>query len=213
MHFLIYVPGGRGSEDLAQVGLSDLTSGAWAKPYVAGPDGGTGVMFGWIVNGEPPAIRYSDEEQTWLPAVPFGNLEPERYWVGFWNRSLPTPGDLLRPKFHAGHNVALGDGNEWQVPSCGDLPHAYGLDDDGNWRLKVSREFRPIVEAAKAWEFRFRNSESLPAVEVLEFALQALGLNHRMTREVASHLKLFTAGPDGSLSVCLRHCIGAGGES
>lgn len=215
MHFLIYVPGGRDVGDLAAVGLSDLAANAFPRNVdrLRGPDGGNGVIFGWPVNGALCPLSFQPDEQTWIPAVAFGGLEAGRYMVGFWNDRRPTPGELQRPRFIAGNLVALGDGNEWSVPNCSQIPHAWAADDDGVWRLKVKAEFRSIVERAKAWETVFRTSSGVPAGDALEFALQALSINYRMTREVATFLELFTNGDEGTLNTCFAHCIGAGGDS
>lgn len=215
MHFLIYVPEGRDAADLAHVGLSDLAQGAFARWMDRGtPDGGRGVMFGWAVEGAMGPIKFMPEDQEWIPAVPFGGMAAGRYLVGMWKESPPTPGELRRPRFYGGHNVGLGDGNEWQVPDCSALPHAWAVDRHGEWKLRAKPEFADVIRQAQAWETRFKTpNATLPAVEVLEYALQALSLNHRMTREVASYLNLFTGGDEGTLRTCFAHCIGSGGES
>lgn len=214
MHFLIYIPEGRDVADLAQVGLSDLAQGAfWRWMDRATPDGGRGVMFGWPVEGAMGPIKFMPEDQEWIPAAPFGDLPAGRYLVGFWKASPPTPGELRRPRFYGGRNIALADGNEWAVPRVADLPHAYVLD-GGFLCLKPRRGFEEIVSQAETWEAIFRTPNAkVPASDLFEYAVSVLSLNHRLTREVASYLELFTADGDGipgTLSTCLAHCIRGG---
>lgn len=213
MHFLIFIPGQNGGADLAHVGLSSLEEGAFRRDNAPGPNNDRGMQIGWASGGVSPTFYKDGDDVTWLPAQPFCDLPAGRYFVGIWNHSPPTPDDLRRPQFHGGRNVALGDGQTWQVPNCCDLPHAYVLE-DGYLRLKPKRGLESVVARAIAWDIRFREpGATLPTVEVFEYAIEALSLNHRMTREVASHLQLFTDGPDSTLRTCFAHCIGAGGEA
>lgn len=212
MHFLIYIPEGRDAADLAHVGLSDLAQGAFARWMDRGtPDGGRGVMFGWAVEGAMGPIKFMPEDQEWIPAAPFQGMPAGRYLVGFWKANPPTPGELRRPRFYGGHNVSLGDGNEWQVPDCLRLPHSYVVGDDGHWRLKVANGFEDIVREAKAWELQGSiPGVEFPVVAALEFVLKSLSLNHRLTREVVSHLQLLN--DSGTLRDCFAASLGAGGE-
>lgn len=212
MHFLIYVPGGRDVGDLAEVGLSDLAEGAFPNPS-SGPEVGEGVLFGWPTHstGSLPPIVYRPEAQTWVSAQARGDDQPAgRYFVGFWNGRRPTPGELRRPRFYGGHNVPLGDGNEWAVPDCSQLPHAY-VYEDGDWQLKVKSPFQSTVERAKAWKALYGNRQTIPTRDALDFAVHALSINHRLTIEVANYLELFTSGDDGTALTCFAHCIGAEG--
>lgn len=211
MHFLIFIPGASGA-DLADVGLSGLVEGVFRRPNAPGPNNDRGIQFGWSCNGGvSPTFYKSGDDVTWLPAQPCGDLAAGRYHVGIWNHSPPTPGDLRRPVFHGGRDVALGDGQTWQVPNCSQLPHAYVLE-DGEILRKPKRGYELIVAQAKVWELRFREPDAtFPVAEVFDYAVEALGLNHRMTREVASHLQLFTDGANSTLQTCFAHCIGAGG--
>lgn len=212
MHFLIWIPDGREAADLTHVGLSDLAPGAFGKFMDRDtPDGRRGVMIGWAVEGTLCPMKFMPDDQEWLPAVQFQGMPAGRYSVGVWKASPPTPGELRRPRFYGGRNIALADGNEWAVPKVADLPHAYVLD-GGFLCLKPRRGFEQIVSQAETWEAIFRTPKAkVPAVDLFEYAVSVLSLNHRLTREVASYLELFTADGDdgipGTLSTCLAHCI------
>lgn len=218
MHFLIFVPEGRDVGSLAEVGLSDLAQGAFARLYDRnpGPGGCGGVMFGWPVNGVLGPVQYLPDEQDWFPAVPFQGLAAGRYHVGIWRNKRPVPSQLQRPRFYGGHAVALGDGFEWSVPSIGHLPHVWAADTEGGWKLQAKSEFRHIVARAYAWRLQCGPGAEVSVSDAIEFALQALSINYRLTRELATALELFTDGAESTLRTCFAHCAGidgAGGDA
>jgi hypothetical protein len=213
MHFLVFVPLTTDAHALEAVGLEEIASGAMSTTIDVGPDGRPGTMFGWPRDFRPPVLTVS-EEQIWLPACAAPGFDPDRYSVAISQSAPPTPGDLLRPRNFGGNVVALGDGYEWQIPNCRDLPHAWQTDEDGRWRLKAKREYRDLIVEAADKERRFRpGGEGVEPQEGLDFAFRALSINYRLTREVASYLELFTGGNEGTLRACFELCVGAGEES
>ena len=215
MHFLVFVPDAKGPEALAAVGLDSLSAGAEFVTVQAGPTGGRGIIFGWPVNGQHAArCSYRPEEQDWIPAAHHGDEPAARYFIGFWKDSPPRAGELARRRVYGGISVTLGDGCEWTVPACRDLPHAMRLLPGGEWGVAPTDQFAPYVVAAKHFELQLLGDARPGLIEQVEFAIRALSLNYRLTREVASHLQLFTTSDDeGTLRVCFRAAIGAGEEA
>lgn len=212
MHYLVFVPLTTDAHALHAVGLGDIASGAMSTPVDVGPDGRPGMLFGWQKEFRPPLLAVRPTEQDWLPANAGG-----LYQIGIWKNDPPTPADLLKPRNYGGKIVGLGDGYEWTVPSCADLPHAWIWDEvSGRPRLRARQEFRPLIAEAVAMEERFNSNDPERGVEpheAVEFAFRALSINYRLTHEVASYLELFTSGNKGTLRACFELCVGAGEEA
>lgn len=180
---------------LIEVGLADFVAGGEYMDC-RGPEDQPGTLVAWRRPGQAQ-MGYQPEKQSWLPAAPRPGegLEGGRYWIGFWNELPPTPRDLARPYPQSGVRVALGDENEWLLPSAKELDADLVLADDGSWRFEVQRRFHAFNLEYLKWMHFFGTAE--PDDEFLfadgaEFILQALRINFRMTPEVASVRRLFT---------------------
>lgn len=202
-HFLIYLPGaqGAGPQLLETVGLADFIGGA---EFLAseGPDRGMGSLVAWRKPGSDRRFCFAPDEQTWIPAASVQGCElgQARYWVGCWNDSPPSPTNLLRPYAHRGKKCTLGDGNAWEFPETRELPRDAILADDGTWKFELQRQYHDLHLESLEWLSRLASASSdgesarlvIGYGEIVEFLFRALRLNYRITREVASHLKLFS---------------------
>lgn len=196
MHYQIFLPRVRGCDPalLVNVGLADFVAGAELVDVPGGPDQtGPGVLVAWR---KPGAVEmgYRPDAQIWLPAVPRDDLAAGRYWVGFWPE-LPRPNHLARPYPQPGKQVALGDGQEWLIPSAKELDADMILADDGTWRFEVQRRFHAFYLDYLKWMQFFGNAgpdEEFLFADAAEFILSGLRINYRLPPEAASHLRLFT---------------------
>ena len=194
MHHLIFIPrdhvsGLTPAEQLAAVGLADHAADALTVPC-EGPDG-SGTLYGWRKHGAGK-LHYNADEQTWIPAAQNGELPAKRYWVGVWNESPPTEGDLRRPGVLYGDDVELGDGSKWHVPAPHFLPHDLMLQADGTLKHEPKQRYQDVCLEATRWRARLFGQERVVVAyeELWAFALRCLSLNYRIPAEAASHLRL-----------------------
>jgi len=193
MHFLVFVPGGSGSDalgSLTRAGLADIAPNAIGidvAPHDS-PEGKQGAIFGWGEFNATHQMLYRPDLQDWIPN------HAGLYSVGVWKDSPPTPADLLKDRWHPSHDVVLGDGKSWHVPVARRLPQKYGLQ-SGKPVLTVKQQFAAFWAASYDWY------ETLLGADVgsgrmeapsnwWDYALMALSLNYRLTPEVVAHLEL-----------------------
>lgn len=225
MHYLIYIPKhGEGSgnnlkleERLIACGLSDHVEGATPLFVHAGPDGGQGYCIGW--GNSARRLNYAAESQTWSKSIPQADQPPGEYWVGTFNASPPTEGELRRPYTQSGRFIALGD-DKWKLPTPDSVDKAASYNDDGSMRWETVRSFAWLCdEAAKLRdEFLAEDSNKMSrfAVDPSEFVqwlLRLLRVNYRMTPEVAVRLELWRAS---TMTEAVLSSLGlqiAGGDS
>ncbi len=208
MRFAIYIPGDdiNNEQKLVAVGLSHLVSGAMGLGASPGPDGKRGIVFSWPQDGSP--VGYFPDRQKWIPAKPKGDLQAARYWVGFGS-TIPTPFELEWPKRFGGYWVELGDGNQWCIPSAGELPQVLRMGDDGRAKREVRKQYESYFNDSVKWfaDFITRDFSELTQefdTEVFCYIERALSLNYRLTPEVVSELELL--GTDNILT-CLRASV------
>jgi len=178
---------------LTRVGLEDIIAGSSAQLSV-GPEDQEGVIISWIGTGDT-VTGYHPEKQTWIPAVPKGELEARRYWVGIWNDKKPTPKDLKRPYAYKGKHIPLNGGAEWLIPAARELPNEMILADDGSWRFVVQRQFHDFSNESEKWLSKLANAsneETFLWNELSEFIVSAIKLNYMLTDEVISELRIFS---------------------
>lgn len=191
MHFQIYIPGAADlAPELAKVGLGDFVANAEPLRVGEGPDGKAGCVFAWW-NWQSRQIGYRPAQQKWSDSR-------EGYWVGLWTESFPLPSELARPYQEAGRKIRLGDGNEWLVPQVEKLPRDMVLADDGTWRYEVQRRHHAVYLESIDWARRFAPTQDgtsqvyVNMAELADFVIGALRMNYRITREVASALRLLS---------------------
>jgi len=136
LSLLIYLPGetSPGTETLNRL-VPGLVRSDDAQPFAAavieqGPDGGSGMLFGWS-----DGIRLDRSRQTWeqIPGV--------NAWMGYETASPPTAESLQRSKQIDGLAIEFGD-QVWTVPCVLHLPSHIDLDNTG----------RPIEKPIKSCE-------------------------------------------------------------
>lgn len=192
MHHLIWISadprsGPTVAEQLAAVGLEDHAQGALSVPCV-GPTGSGGELYGWV-HGK---LHFNADEQDWFPAVVDGERAAGRYWVGVWKASPVCEADVRRPGTLYGNDVTLGNGEQWHVAAPAFLPHDLMLQDDGSLRMEPKRRYQDICLEASRWRNRLRSDDRVRVAyeDLWTFAVRCLGLNYRLPREVANHLRL-----------------------
>lgn len=178
------------AEQLEAVGLADHAHGA-RTVQTDGPEGLGGTLFGWDLHATG-RLHHKAEEQTWIPAVPNGDLKEKRYWVGVWNDSPPTEKCLRRPGTLWGADIKMGDENPWIVPIPSALPHDMMLATDGSLVMEPKRRYQDVCLEARRLR-RLRLSSETVRIDYFvlwAFCLQCLNLNYRLPQELASYLRL-----------------------
>jgi len=199
MHFLIFIPEDPGTcftpeNMLKSVGI-DYKENVEQVPLSAdfSPAGTKGRLFTWdTLKGNK--LAYQPEQQTWKPAIADKDLKADRYWIGFWDNSPPTPKQLVKHETYPGKLVQLKDGNSWLVPAARFCPHQYLYDDDGQMAEVICDEFREFWEMSARFVQELLNfdeqSVPQPTAEWAGHAADALMINYRITPEVINHLNL-----------------------
>lgn len=198
MHYQIYLPGKTACNrnDLIDVGLADHVDGCDRVTRQEGPDGKGGSYCAWLKSGAK-RIGFFPDEQTWIPAVPSGDLAGGRYWVGFWNDSPIKPEDLVRDNPFDGYFVTLDDKNEWAIPAAVLIPQSIRLNEQGEVIRIVKDEFRNFWDRSiRAYKFIIEVRADADTINVdadwWDYLVLSLKLNYRITPEVVSHLQLFS---------------------
>jgi hypothetical protein len=206
-HFLLYLPGAKGqsAKMFGEIGLPDLAAGAEFMES-QGPDGGRGALVAWRKPAaDDKRFHFARDLQTWIPAVPAGELAAGRYWVGVWKDSLPKPAELARGENgtvpHTGHSLQLGDGQCWIFPDARELPRDFVFDGAGELTMVIQPAFQPLREEALQWLDRLVEGAAvdgrktvLSYSELFAFLLKGLRLNYRIVPEVVTALALLNTG-------------------
>lgn len=163
-----------------------------AQVHARGPgERRSGVIVAPLPCAAPPRrIGYYPEAQTWRDCG--------GYWIGWETAALPGPAELARPAPIDGYELLLGDGHVWVAPTlrrgvaCGNLPRAMGLDEAGQFTLRVLPAF------GWAWDLGgeiFDTVFGAPSIaweKAFDLAVRALSINYRMGPIEASILGLVT---------------------
>jgi len=203
--FIYFIPGLDRQpidKDLQEIGLQHLANN-W-DDYVgsSGPTNKSGAIIGGackVQNGV--MIGYYKDRQTWY------ECNSGKFWIGYQNDCKPGPGDLKRINQLDGHEVELGDKNEWLIPvarrfdSGCVLPKAIFLDGAGILTGKILDEY---VSFSKQAEEIFNDlCATLDKDEdykykvntfgyMFDIALEALEINYNISKWEMSILKLLT---------------------
>lgn len=194
MHYLLFIPYAQQKTAmvaLTDVGLADFVQGAEYLPLASGPEEKPGLLCAWRKPGKNERMHFKASEQTWIRSAKFGESEPGRYHIGFWNDSPVTPEDLQRPYSHAGKVIELGDGNSWRFPTIDELPKDLILADDGTWKFKLQQDYHDLWLEAEDWATRLLQGGTHNFGEITEFCIRCLRQNYRLLPEAVSHLRLF----------------------
>lgn len=206
MHYLLFIPRKAEGHDnnidltsrLSEVGLADHVAGAMPCNIASGPDGLNGFIIGWgNVVGK---LQYKPDAQTWVKSVPRTGVDAGAYYIGIWNDSPPTEGELRREYTQTGKFVPLGS-DRWKIPTPDTVDKHAVYNDDGSMRWETVRQFAWLVDEATKLqnEYLEHGSEKLMTFafdpsEFVGWLLRLLRINYRLTPEVAAHLELFRAG-------------------
>lgn len=183
--FSIYFPGAAGYSDdhLRGAGLGDLlddVAPSW-HDFLPGPDGGAGVACAWATR---PILSGEFEWQK----------QPAGYWLGKAAGETPRPAWFARARQQLGADVVLADGHAWQIPIARQLPEILRLDAGGQWRGAVAPAYKAFYDLAwKALDWFVADASGTMWVSYqdgADFIAQALAVNYRITRELASWLGL-----------------------
>jgi hypothetical protein len=104
---------------------------------------------------------------------------------------------LKWPHQFGGYRITLGDGNEWIIPSAGELPKVLRIGEDGRPKRVIRAAYRAYFEESARW-FQdlvlrdFATLEQTLDIEVYRYLERALGLNYRLTTEVFNRLELLS---------------------
>jgi hypothetical protein len=205
MSFLIHIPG-CARLDLAafeQLGLGDLVGGdvPAIMTAVPGPEGlGAMAMYGDPI--QLPPMKYLPDQQTWRPARPDPArcLPAARFFLGKYDTKPIDPQSLKRAKQWPGEFVTLSDGKQWLIPTARQLPHVWGLGDDGEFLKRPKHDFKAFCDKSESLFAHFlydlpedltpENPTAITFRDGFVFACQALALNYHVDREVVDFLDL-----------------------
>lgn len=200
MSLLVYIPGAIGRPKthalLEGVGLGPLYDEGdtveWAEVLDGGPDGGSGLLTGFAMQGVP--VHLDRHAQTWHALKPEGDLPAGRAWIGWPNESPPTPDSLARKTQVCGEDLSLADDRDWHIPIARLLPKELGLDGNGRVTAETDRRYKSFYDAS--WEV-FAKFTTTPQGEIVTdwdsgvaYAVSAIAINYRMVRDLAFMLGL-----------------------
>jgi hypothetical protein len=189
MHYLIFIPHKHAAnrQHLIDAGLADLVRPDDEQPLcndLVGP--GPGDLPGQIWSWGEGIPAYLPERQTWTKD-PLG-----RYWLGITNGDPPKPTELVRKRPVEGLGTVLGDGQEWVIPNVVRLPTVFDLDAQAKPIRVPHPRYKAFVDEC-GWAFQSVVDVLLKTAEPewqrsLDFVVMALGINYRLTKEIAIRL-------------------------
>lgn len=193
----VYIPeyaGPKGIEALRSVGLETLHDDGRSLEHREilnnGPDGRSGILFGWGALGKMTA--YLPASQEWIRCTPCGDLPGGRAWIGWDKDAPPSPETLARKKQLAGEHLLLADGREWLIPVAQHLPKLMKLSQEtGQVTSVVAPQYKAFLQ--DAWntlaKFMERDGEVYIDYQVgFSAAVRVLAMNYRICRDLADAL-------------------------
>ena len=199
--------GPEGGEQRAERGERRAESQPPPSALRSPPSTTTGVMCTWYDMPHNTAANrerradYLPDEQTWIPAAlrpPLSALPPPlgagRYWVGVWNNSPPSPADLRRSTAMRGHDVTLGDGQQWTIPALNMIPRSFRRNaHTGEVELIPLKQYDSFAQTIEDW---FQAAVAADGVKTLaehwDLAVFLLKQNYRLTDELIGLRELLT---------------------
>lgn len=211
MRFLVFIPRGVGSSPrdgqgghptFGDVGLECLTGDGEPSPEMVdvdsfAPAGQPGRIYGWPEGLDGLPIHQPDV-QTWIAAAPDPDrkLAAKRYWLGLWNESPPTAGDLERVNLVPGRAGLKARSGTWRIPSLLNLPCSVELDETTGRPVRVPKPEFAQWRLDAAWgldlTLKLLRGESIDwsLDQTFEVAVRLLQLNYRLPRELVHRLGL-----------------------
>lgn len=205
MSYLLYIPGVRGAgfPEFQTLGLGDTLDGSLPTVTSAqpGPDGGTGVFCAWGTLLDQPTLQYLPERQEWRAARPDKEhgLAAGRYWVGREKGRAILPATLYRGQNYPSQSVTLADGQVWDIPVARQLPHCWGLNEEGEFARRPRGEFAAFCQRSEAiFRELVSGGGEVTLSDSFAYGCAALALNYRLTADLIDFLGLIddtTAAP------------------
>ncbi len=165
------------------------------RSHENGPGGGPCQI---VSSGDAKRTHYEPDLQTWSDCG--------GYWTGFWKEDPPAVLDLKRKTQLAGHEVKLGDGENWLIPVArslpggSPLPAAMILGKDGEVVTEELPQFAEFAAAAeRLWQdFRImwgwdEGEPSLNTADWIRIAAMAVGWNYHAGVNEFNSLRLITS--------------------
>lgn len=197
-HYFVPVDSGGVSETrLAEVGLGSVLGDATVsrREVAEGPGGLRGMLLVGT-SGESVVPRYEAGEREWVEI-------PSGYWLGWDPKALPGPEKLARKRVLAGHEVVLGDGKPWLVPTLRKatrmpgVPMVLGMTPGGELIGAVAPGYDEIYARGLRVVEIFTRLGQGEKVELLlseqfQMAVEFLSINYRVGIAEASALGVIT---------------------
>ena len=175
-----------------------------------GPGGTGGVVASLSVE----RIGFFPDDQQWRRTA-LATAGGGVIWFGWRQDSPPTPADLLRPTAVSGETIQLFDDQAWAIPRAiarvnGGMrlvSPASAKFEGGKWmRGTVKAAYRRLEELGREFWDRWMMpiddpARALTATDIYGLAVEALGINYRVSALEASELGLFDDQLDTPLAV------------
>jgi hypothetical protein len=205
MSLLFYFPEstGPGEHLFRSAGLESLLGDGKAPDCTdpkPGPDGKQGCFatLGDVMT--IPDLGYLPNRQSWRPArpCPKSSLPAGRFWLGRFNDLPVAPPSLARDKQYASQAVKLADSQAWMIPIARQLPHVWGLAENGEFAPRPREEFAAFCLRSESIYEHLTNGGSMSLSEAWGYACAALALNYRVTPDMVDFLALIdtVCGPN-----------------
>lgn len=214
--FIYFIPGPKeppSDERLQEVGLGHLVGNNNGHVGSSGPTNNGGAIIGGACNVENGVmIGYYKDRQTWE------ECNNGKFWIGYQNDFKPGPEDLKRMNQLEGHEVELGDKNEWLIPvarrfdaGCV-LPKSIYLDGAGlitgttldeyiSYSKKAEDIFNDLcatLDKVKNYEYKVNTYGYM-----FEIALEALNINYNISKWEMSILKLLNTKISNNINLAI----------
>lgn len=193
--FTYYIPGAKSVTDelVTRKNLEYAITARGGREVLHGPDG----SFGVAIRSDGKSAGYFPDKQKWCEA-PRGDEDAAPYWVGYDLDDPPTPEDLDRGEKLLGQAITLQDGSTWNVPILcmwhegEDRPAYYEvtlpclIDIDHYGRCvsgPVLPKYKDLFDVGLRVLVQMTNRglDSFSQQQILQFALDVLGLQYRVS--------------------------------
>ena len=194
--FLYFLPGAQHIPALPPAsGLPQILAGgslSWVNVEGSGPDGHHGAICA-ISGAHAPRVGYYKDRQTWVPVETSDGTVT--HWLGWETGNLPGPTELLRGKAPEGHDVELGDGHAWRIPSVKahipelvTLPQRMRLSARGELSFDPVAGYEALSEESAWWYDVFSNGGTYTFDRYWQYACMLLGVSYHVGREELNSL-------------------------
>ena len=161
----------------------------------SGPNNHPGVII--ICQNQGSTLKtarhgfYRDDQQ-WI------ECESGQFWLGYEVAKKPSPDDLIRAQPIEGHQVDLGDDNQWLIPIARQFPNGTRLPQsikcgvDGSMVFEAIEKYAGITADADLLFETFTQGADIDDAEFVRIAIDCLAINYRVSKYEASALSLLS---------------------